>query len=255
MPQNQRRGNQNRNQTRRYPRNRANNGEPGTPQPTAPRFLAARNRQSPTSVSASPATPAIRITEPVVPTIQQSQPREPLYLAVATQPNPELLSQPHGYTYHVPTSTPVVEWRRQPVDDRSEPELIHRTPLAATTLYSYYPEDLYLSSVLPTRNPAEIGEFLSHCRAEYNESSGQETIHYHNLTDVRQITTSVLHFQNLLLRHRIIINGAGVIEEYARIKRQNRANALDKAYLEPAYKVQYKWNQNGWTVSHLTPRI
>jgi hypothetical protein len=58
-----------------------------------------------------------------------------------------------------------------------------------------------------------------------------------------------------LLRHHIIINGAGVIEEYARIKRQNRANALDKAYLEPAYKVQYEWNQNGWTVTHLTPRI
>jgi hypothetical protein len=251
MSQNQRRGHQRRNQTNQHRRNRANNGEPGTPQPTAPRFLATRNRHSPTS----PANPVIQVTAPVVPTIQQSQPREPLYLAVTTQPSPELVSQPHGYTYHVPTSSPNVEWRRQPVDDRSEPELIHRTPLTATTLYSYYPEDLYLSGVLPTRNPAEIGEFLSHCRAEYNESSGQETIHYHNLTDVRQITTSVLHFQNLLLRHRIIINGAGVIEEYARIKRQNRANALDKAYLEPAYKVQYEWNQNGWTVTHLTPRI
>jgi hypothetical protein len=251
MSQSQRRGNQNRNPTNRHRRNRANNGEPGTPQPTAPRFLATRNRHSPTS----PANPVIQVTAPIVPTIQQSQPREPLYLAVTTQPSPEFVSQPHGYMYQVPTPSPNVEWRRQPVDDRSEPELIHRTPLAATTLYSYYPEDLYLSSILPTRSPTEIGEFLSHCRVEYNESSGQETIHYHNLTDVRQITTSVLHFQNLLLRHRIIINGAGVIEEYAHIKRQNRANALDKAYLEPAYRVQYEWNQNGWTVSHLTPRI
>jgi hypothetical protein len=159
MPQNQRRGNQSRNQTCRHPRNHANNGEPGTPQPTAPRFLTARNWQSPTSL----ANPAIQITAPVVLTIQQSQPREPLYLAVATQPSPEHISQPHRYTYHVPTSTPVVEWRQQPVDDRSEPELIHQTPLAATTLYSYYPKDLYLSTVLPTRTPAEIGEFLSHC--------------------------------------------------------------------------------------------
>jgi hypothetical protein len=81
------------------------------PQPTAPRFLAARNRQSLTSISVSPATPAIRITEPIVQTIQQSQPRKPLYLAVAAQPNPELVSQPHGYMYHIPTSTPIVEWR------------------------------------------------------------------------------------------------------------------------------------------------
>jgi hypothetical protein len=162
-----------------------------------------------------------------------------LYLAVAAQPSPELISQPHRYRYHVPTPSPIVEWRRQPVDDRSEPELVHQTPLAATALYSYYPEDLYLSSVLPTRTPTEIGEFLSHCRAEYNESSGQEMIHYHNLANVRQITTSVLHFQNLLLRTCIIVNGAGIIEEYACIKRHNCANALDKAYLEPAYKVQY----------------
>ena len=176
MPQGQRRRNQSRNQTNQRSRNRANNGEPGTLQPTAPRFLATRNRQSPTSVSVSPATPAIQITAPVVPTIQQSQPREPLYLAVTTQPSPEFVSQPHGYTYHVPTPLPNVEWRRQPVDDRSEPELIHRTPLAATTLYSYYPEDLYLSTIIPTRNPTEIGEFLSHCQAEYNESSGQETV-------------------------------------------------------------------------------
>jgi hypothetical protein len=166
MPQGQRRGNQSRNQTNRRPRNHVNNGEPGTPQLTAPHFLTIRDQYSPTSIS--PATLAIQITAPIVPAIQQSQCGEPLYLAVAAQPSPEIVSQPHRYTYRIPTPSPVVEWRQQPVDDRSEPELVHWTPLAATALYSYYPEDLYLSSVFPMRTPAEIGEFLSHCRAEYN---------------------------------------------------------------------------------------
>ena len=161
MPQNQKRGNQSRNQTNRRPRNHSNNSEPGTPQLTAPRFLTTRNQHSPTS--ASPATLAIQITAPTIPAIQQSQTGEPLYLVVSAPLSSQLVSQPHGYVYHVPTPSPVIEWRRQPVDDRSEPELVHQTPLAATTLYCYYPEDLYLSSILPTRSPVEIEEFLSHC--------------------------------------------------------------------------------------------
>ncbi len=121
--------------------------------------------------------------------------------------------------------------------------------ISANPLYCHYPEYLYLATTLPTRSPAELTEFLRHCREVLNRNSGIDVHLNHPLTEARQITSSALNFENLLWKSRTTVSGAQVIEEYQWIRRLARAHRSDKAYLEPAFRVTYYWNQEGWTVN------
>ncbi|KAH9983006.1 hypothetical protein BJV77DRAFT_967025 [Russula vinacea] len=206
-------------------RNARNNDDPPTPHPRVQeRFLAPRvgERRSPTSLS--PATPAIQ--EPV-PLVNRAGPGEPLFVSVA-RPGTEP-------TYHVP----------------AQPREKHYVPVQARELHCHYPEKIYLSSVLPTRTPRELQGFQHHCQEQYRTGSGQEFVYEFSLRDLREITTSALNFQNLLYRNQVILTASGIIEYYARIRRNTRVNSTDTAYLEPAYEVSYTWNQSSWVVTQI----
>jgi hypothetical protein len=71
----------------------------------------------------------------------------------------------------------------------------------------------------------------------------------HPLVETRQITSSALNFENLLWKSRTVVLNSQVVEEYQWIRCLARTRHSDKAYLEPAYKVTYQWNQDGWTVT------
>ena len=111
-------------------------------------------------------------------------------------------------------------------------------------LHCHYLEKIYLSSVLPTRTPRELQSFQHHCQEQYQQGSGQEFVYEFSLQDLREITTSALNFQNLLYRNQVILIASGIIEYYARIKRNIRINSMDTAYLEPVYEGSYTWTQS-----------
>ena len=221
-----------------------NNEDPPTPHPRMQeRFLAPRTseRRSPTSLS--PATPATR--EPVVLTINRARPGEPLFVSVA-RPGTEP-------TYHIPTQPR--EWVHREflsvVERTTNSEENHYIPVQAHVLHCHHPEKIYLSSVLPMRTPRELQEFQQHCQSQYQEESGQEFVYEFSLWDLREITTSMLNFQNLLYRNQVILTASGITEYYARIKRNMCVHSMDTAYLEPAYEVLYTWTQSSWVVTQI----
>jgi hypothetical protein len=134
-------------------------------------------------------------------------------------------------------------------EQSSSGEEAHRLPSQALELHCYYPENIYVSSVLPTRTPRELQNFHEHCRQQYTSYSGLEVVFNHKLDQALGITTSPLNFQNLLWRTRIVLTPSGILEEYYWIRRRIRANSTDRATLEPAYNVAYPWNSDGWIVS------
>ena len=224
--------------------NARNNDDPPTLHPRVQeRFLAPQvgERRSPTSLS--PATPAI--PEPIVPLVNQAGPGEPLFVSV-TRPGT-------GSTYHVPAQPRERVHREfRPIVERvTDSEESHYVPVQANELHCHYPEKIYLSSVLPTRTPQELRNFQQHCQARYQSGSGQEFVYEFHLQDLREITTSALNFQNLLYRNQVILTASGIIEYYARIRRNMRVNSTDTAYLEPAYEVLYTWNQSSWVVTQI----
>jgi len=192
---------------------------PGTPRPTQHTFL------TPAVAVLSPQTRRPIVRNPEIPLINQANTREPVFPSLLLDANP-------------PTRT-LVE-----VDEDD----ISSEPLTEP-LYCHYPEYLFLSTTLPTRNPPELAEFLRHCRHVFNNNSGIDVHLNHPLTETRQITTSALNFEGLLWKSRTVVVTAQVIEEYQWIRHLARAHRSDKAYLEPAYKVTYYWNQEGWTVT------
>jgi hypothetical protein len=188
---------------------------PPTPIPTQRTFIA-------------PAVEVLRppvVRNPEIPLINQANASEPVFPSVLIE--------------HSPRSRTFVE-----VDEDDLP-----ADLPVEPLYCYYPEYLYLGTTLPTRPPRELAQFLAHCRVVLNNNSGHELSLNHPLAELRQISTSALNFENLLFKSRTVVAHSQVIEEYQWIRRLIRAHKTDKAFLEPAYRVTYLWNQEGWTVT------
>ena len=225
-------------------RNARNNDDPPTPHPCVQeRFLAPQVSERCSLTSLSPATPAIQ--EPVVPSINRAGLGEPLFVSVA-QPGTEPM-------YHIPAQP--CKWVHRefhPIVERTtDSEESHYVPVQACVLHCHYLEKIYLSSVLPTRTPRELQGFQHHCQEQYRTGSGQEFVYELSLQDLREITTSILNFQNLLYRNQVILTASGIIEYYAHIRRNTHMNSTDTAYLEPAYKVLYTWNQSSWVVTQI----
>ena len=171
--------------------------------------------------------------------INQAGPSEPIYPSI----NPERqIFAPVAVHAPRPTPAPVVE-------HSSESEEVRFVPTRANELNCYYPEALYVSSVLPTRTPLELNEYRLHCRTLLRDSPNQTGVTLsHPLHHSRSITTSPLNFSNYLWRTRTRIGQVGIIEEYHWIRRHSRRGQVEKAVLEPAYQVSYNWTTEGWTV-------
>jgi hypothetical protein len=73
----------------------------------------------------------------------------------------------------------------------------------------------------------------------------------HGLDESRNVTTSPLHFENLLWRYAIILHDQGITEEYYWIKHDRKRHRPDHPRLEPAYAVNYPWTGTTWTTTQL----
>jgi hypothetical protein len=118
-------------------------------------------------------------------------------------------------------------------------------------LYCYYPEAIYLSSVLPTRTPRELRHFQEHCFRIYQHQEGLDIVYEHGINRIRQITTSPLNFQGLLWKSKTTLSIGGITEYYCWIRRHTRANNVAHVNLEPAYQIDYDWTESLWTVGRL----
>jgi hypothetical protein len=192
---------------------------PPTPRPVQRTFLT----PAVAILAPEPRRPIIR--NPDIPLINQANTTEPVFPSLAHE--------------SLDSQRTLVE-----VDEDDLPHALTVEPL-----YCFYPEYLYLGTSLPTRKPAELTEFLRHCQIVLSNNSGAEIHLNHPLSKTRQVTSSSLNFENLLWKSHTLVLTSLVIEEYQWIRRLARAHRPDKAYLEPAYKVMYYWNQEGWTVT------
>ena len=93
------------------------------------------------------------------------------------------------------------------------------TPVAVE-LYCFYPEQIYLSTVLPTRNPRETREFKAHCREVWDDRTHAFVVHKHPLAELNELSTGALNFQNLLWKTCMTLSNHRITEEYAHICRQ-----------------------------------
>ena len=115
-------------------------------------------------------------------------------------------------------------------------------------IYMFYPEQIYIASVIPTHSPAELREFKHHCITLFTNQTRPTLLFNHDLREIRRITSSALHFQNLLWRKTISISNTSVTESYFWIRRRTLQGRTDQAYLEPADQVTYQYGRNEWTV-------
>jgi hypothetical protein len=125
----------------------------------------------------------------------------------------------------------------------------HATLVQKGTPRPYYLEGLYVSSVLPTRTPRDLRDFQHHCWNIYHAQP--RTNYIHRLDESHQITTSPLHFKNLLWRYATILFNTRIVEEYYWIKRDHRQGCPDRPRLESAYSITYPWVGTHWKVTQL----
>ena len=131
-------------------------------------------------------------------------------------------------------------------------EIVHTPPppqiIQAQEVYTFYPEQIYIASVIPMRSPAELREFKQHCITLFTNQTRPTLLFNHDLREIRRITSSALHFQNLLWRKSINISSNSITEGYSWIRRRTLQGRTDQAYLEPAYQVTYQYGCNEWMV-------
>jgi len=204
-------------QGRRVTFQRSRSAQPGTPHPRAQgQFLGPGNNSN---------SPALFVPNPEIQFQSWTQ----------ENPNPAI-----PFLHRQLGPLPAVE------HSSSSPEAV--TPVAVE-LYYFYPEQIYLSTVLPTCNPRETREFKAHCREVWDDRTHTFVVHEHPLSELNELSTRALNFQNLLWKIRTTLSNHGITEEYAHICQQIWPNSIDRPILEPAFRVFYPWNQPHWMVS------
>jgi hypothetical protein len=230
------------------------------------RFGRRRRASTPVPTQAPPvlATPVRRSTQE-----QVRSPRRGNRHASSSSGSPRTLVLPINQAYQDEPVFPTIQ-RPIPVHPRREeprissgsgddivfnPVRIQNRPatprIEAQEINAFYPEQIYISSVIPTRSPVELREFRNHCTQLLHTQNDPTVLIKHNLREILQITTSALHFQNLLWRGAIEISGNNITEQYSRIRRHTLQGRPDRANLEPAFQVVYYYGREEWTVYQL----
>ena len=245
--------------------NRSSSQPPSTPPRQRSNRSQRTNRPPNQTTPAPPAhfpTPRLPPTCPLtpVPRINQAGSTEPVFPRVSIRPIRPASTEPRPARtiprestfydrYAAPTHLPAaITWLEQ-ADDH-----LHRIPVRPDNVQAFHPNKLYLSAVLPTRSPRSLRTFQSDCWNIYFASSQHAhdpVIIEHPIEEIDQITTSALHFQNLLWRSQIILTQTGITEEYSWIRRRLSPDHPDRAYIEPVYKISYPWTGIYWTVEHI----
>ena len=136
--------------------------------------------------------------------------------------------------------------------ESAEERIVYTPPppqrIQAQEVHIIYPEQIYFASVIPTCSSAELREFKHNCITQLTNQTQPSILFNHNLRDIRHITTSALHFQNLLWRKSVNITNDNITESYSWIRRCTLQGRPDQAYLEPADQVTYQYRCNKWMV-------
>jgi hypothetical protein len=167
-----------------------------------------------------------------------SSPEQPSIVPRVT-PGPTFLQPQHRHQ-----AQPTV---RQHSTSSDEIQYLETQPIQ---LHCYYPEAIYISDHIPTRSPRELTSFKEHCRLQYNAHRTTLILDL-PLSRIREFTSNPLNFQNLLWKSRTTVSHFGIHEEYQWIRRQARPDVVERVIWQPAYKVFYAWDQDGWNVSRL----
>ena len=214
-----------RRQNRQEPRS-TTNPHPGTV--LQPRI---RNR----SRSAGPLPPR---------TINQANPSEPVFPSISVS---------RFYRTAEPSPPPQeIRVDLQSSHTVTAQEGIHQIATPNQGFHPYLPEEIYVSSVIPTRTPRELRHFQNHCRHQYEGQEEFSLVYDHGINRIHQITTSALHFNGLLWKSKITLSTSSITEYYCYIRRLTRPGNINRVNLEPAFQVQYPWEEFGWTVSRLS---
>lgn len=107
------------------------------------------------------------------------------------------------------------------------------------------PDQIYLSTTLPTRNRAELRSFVNHCTYLLQQRTERRITH--PLTKLHDITSHPFVFEGYIWRYRIIITRAGVLEDYRTVVRTATGRAT--AQLQYFATVFYSWDAQSWTVT------
>jgi hypothetical protein len=169
--------------------------------------------------------------------LNQARPDEPVYPSISRfyQPrNASLLPQRDTLPHH---EVPLQE--------------AHQIPVNSQKLHCYLPEEIYLSSVLPSRTPRELRYLQDHCWRLFQQHRENPPHYIHGLDESYRITTSPLLFENLFWRYSTFFSEVGITEEYYFIKRDRRPSRPDRPRLEPAYSVFYPWVGTYWKTTQL----
>jgi hypothetical protein len=139
----------------------------------------------------------------------------------------------------------------------SPQEEVHQVTFPSEEFYCRLPEEVYVSSVLPTRTPRELRHFQQYCWDIYQRSGEIDYAFHQGLNRIHIITTSPLNFANLLWKSKVVLSIHGIVEYYCWIRRRSSAHHPTRASLEPAYQVNTDWNEYRYTVMRLSqhPRI
>ena len=105
----------------------------------------------------------------------------------------------------------------------SREEIVYTPPPPRTIqtqeVHAFYPEQIYIASVISMHSPAELREFMHHCITQLTNQTPPSLLYNHDLREIRHITTSTLHFQNLLWRKSVSITNNNITESYSWIRR------------------------------------
>ena len=114
-------------------------------------------------------------------------------------------------------------------------EIVYTPPppqtIQAQEIYAFHPEQIYIASVIAMHSPAELREFKHHCISLLTNQTRPTLLLNHDLREIRHITSSALHFQNLLWRKLINISSNSITESYSWIRRRTLQGRTDQKYL------------------------
>ena len=101
------------------------------------------------------------------------------------------------------------------------------------------------------QTPRELRHFQDHCWCIYQATNKLILSYNHSVQEICRVTTSALHFTNLLWRTKVIHGPDCITEYYCWIRRQVRRDLPDRPTLEPTYNVAYPWDMYEWIVTRL----
>ena len=187
-------------------------------------------------VSASTSAP-LYVPNPDIPLVNQSQPDGPVYPSISRFYSPQNVS--------LLPNRDTLPHREPPQED------LHRILVQSQELHCHFPEEIFLSSVLPSRTPRELRYFQDHCWQSFSKNRDLPPRIIHNLNKTRAFTTSPLNIENLYWRYSTELSELGITEEYYWIKRDVQLSRPVRPRLEPAYSVHYPWVGTHWKTTQL----